>query len=300
MKIACVIVTYNRLEKLKKVLDCHEKAIKKPDYIVVLDNNSNDGTSIFLSNWKKQESPIKKIVINKKENLGGAGGFHEAIMEALKLSVDWIYIADDDAYVYEDTLGALEKEYKKNPDVVALCSKVVDEQGINFEHRRTYHLPCGYFKEVFSRVRSYNKDSFDIKLFSFVGALVKKDVIEKVGLPRKDFFIWYDDTEFSLRVSKEGRIVCCPSSVIYHDTVVIKDSAVNWKHYYGFRNKGVTIKEDIGRWPYLLYSMNERIGILKNKIKGKKLLATIRKDALYDIKHNNMGISKKYYPGSKL
>ena len=46
-KIGCVIVTFNRLEKLKKALAAYDKQEVKPKYIVVVDNASTDGTNVF-------------------------------------------------------------------------------------------------------------------------------------------------------------------------------------------------------------------------------------------------------------
>ena len=74
MKIAAVIVTYNRLDMLKEVLDAFDNQIKQPDYLIVVNNASTDNTSEFLELWSKRGS-ISKIVITTSENIGGSGGF---------------------------------------------------------------------------------------------------------------------------------------------------------------------------------------------------------------------------------
>ena len=63
-KIGVVIVTYNRLEKLKIALKKFENQTKKQAYILVVNNASNDGTLEYLNDWKKNKSAYNKFVIN--------------------------------------------------------------------------------------------------------------------------------------------------------------------------------------------------------------------------------------------
>lgn len=59
MKNICVlIVTYNRLNKLKKSLEAYDKQIVLPKRIVVVDNCSNDGTKEYLVEWEQQKRKI--------------------------------------------------------------------------------------------------------------------------------------------------------------------------------------------------------------------------------------------------
>lgn len=46
-KIGAVIVTFNRIEKLKKALFSYESQTVVPDILIVVDNHSNDGTHEF-------------------------------------------------------------------------------------------------------------------------------------------------------------------------------------------------------------------------------------------------------------
>lgn len=111
--VAVVIVTYNRLKKLKTALYYYEKQILLPEYIIIVNNYSTDETKEYLEEWKKKVNKFKKIVINAKENLGGSGGFYLGQQEAMKLNVDWIYLADDDAYPDSNYISNLVKYLKK-------------------------------------------------------------------------------------------------------------------------------------------------------------------------------------------
>lgn len=89
--VAVVIVTYNRLEKLKIALKSYENQIFLPNYLIVVNNCSTDGTKEYLDCWEKEKNTIRKIVINTNENLGGSGGFYIGQKASMKLNVDWIY-----------------------------------------------------------------------------------------------------------------------------------------------------------------------------------------------------------------
>ena len=85
MEIDVVIVTYNRLSKLKKTLDCYEKQTVPFRNLIIVNNHSSDGTMEYLKEWENTNTPFNKIIIHTNENLGGAGGFYIGEKKALSL-----------------------------------------------------------------------------------------------------------------------------------------------------------------------------------------------------------------------
>ena len=77
-KIAAVVVTFNRLEKLKKVLSSLEAQTRLPDQLVIVNNAATDGTDSFLkeyaANFKYSDS-VQLDIVTLEKNEGGAGGF---------------------------------------------------------------------------------------------------------------------------------------------------------------------------------------------------------------------------------
>ena len=86
-KIAAVIVTYNRKDKLLRCLEAvrGQKGAVQPD-IIVVDNNSSDGTEALVRNYIKEEpsgaGKGRIIYRNLRHNSGGAGGFCYGIRKA--------------------------------------------------------------------------------------------------------------------------------------------------------------------------------------------------------------------------
>ena len=74
MKIAIVLCTFNRIDCLKIALQKYENQTVKPDFMVIVNNASTDGTKEYLDKWEGSPSSIKKIIIHNKQNIGGSGG----------------------------------------------------------------------------------------------------------------------------------------------------------------------------------------------------------------------------------
>lgn len=297
MKIGVVIVTYNRIEKLKKALECYENQTRLPDYILVVDNNSSDGTDIFLDDWKKN---CEREVLTLTENLGGSGGFYYGLKEMIKKDVDWIWVSDDDAYPKHEVFENLEKFIEKNSiqDVGAICGKIINNGKIDLNHRRIYKKSLFRIKEYPVPKIEYDNEYFKVDLFSYVGTAIKKEVLKEVGLTKKEYFIFFDDTEHSYRISRNNKILCVPSIEIIHDIEgnYNKEDLIEWKKYYGIRNHIDCIKSNFPSRYYKVLLFKYRMDVVKIKDNVEKELI---KDGIKDGKKGNLGLNNKYYPGWK-
>lgn len=298
--IGVVIVTFNRLDKLKITLNKYMAQSVLPKYIVVVNNASTDGTTEFLENWKNLKSDVEKHIINSATNLGGSGGFYLGEKLAVTLDAEWIMIADDDAYPEPDYVSGL-SSYIESYDmssVSIVCGKVVEPNGYVSIHRskwrskwdRNFHIPV--------EQDSYQQPEFYPDFVSYIGIVVKKDALLKVGLVNKDGFIWCDDTEHTYRLSTIGRIICIPQYTIIHD-VEPANEGLSWKSYYGYRNDLVFFKKHFPiHFPYIV--MKLFIKSLLAPLKGVSLIEIkLRIAAIRDAIMGNMGINKTYKPGWK-
>ena len=297
-KIGVVIVTYNRLEKLKIALKKFENQTKKQAYILVVNNASNDGTLEYLNDWKKNKSAYNKFVINLKENTGGSGGFYNGLKKAIELDADWIWVSDDDAYPKENAIEKAEeflKKFDNKEKLSAFCAKVINNGKIDYFHRKTVKYNLTQIKTFPTKEADYKKEFIEIDRFSYVGAILNKDILKKAGLTNKDYFIYYDDTEHSYRMKKYGDILVVPNIVVEHN--VKNGNAQDWKIYYYIRNKLIYYKTISQKYYYfeLIKIKFKQIvkKILHYKIQNYKLI----NDAVKDAKTGNLGKSKVYYPG---
>ena len=103
MRIAAVVVTYNRKQLLSECLGALLNQTKKLDSVIVIDNASTDGTrELFTDNGLFNLPDIDYCPM--ENNLGGAGGFYEGIKRAYTQGYDWIWIMDDDTIPQEKAL----------------------------------------------------------------------------------------------------------------------------------------------------------------------------------------------------
>ncbi len=308
MNIGVVVVTFNRLEKLKLALKSYEEQRLLPKYILVVNNNSNDGTKEYLEEWKKDKKPFDKIVINLSKNTGGSGGFYEGLKNSLNYDSDWIWVADDDAYPKNDAFEIakqyLENSKYENKQISAICGTVLksDKKTIDCSHRRKiYTTHFNRISQPYSKEKDYKCDFFEINAFSYVGTMINKEKLQQTELTKKDYFIYYDDTEHSYRLSKLGKIICIPKMQIVHDAPHSQmNEIVKWKLYYLVRNTLDFIRCNFDE-KYFKQSCFEipfkfKIAVFlfgKNKKYGYKMI----NEAVKDAKEGKTGLHEIYKPG---
>lgn len=239
-RVCAVIVAHNRKEHLRQCLLSVRGQTRPPNHILVVDNASTDGT---LEMVKAEFAEAE--VLRLRENLGGAGGFYEGMRRAYEEGFDWLWLMDDDACPEVDALAAL-LEHKSEAEILVPVLRA--------SNGSMYGV--GYWKGgryVSAHPDAFNGSVFRVELFSFVGPLINRRVISEVGLPRAEFFVWFDDVEYALRARKKGKVVLCVSrSVITHDFGQLRRVSFMgrdklrplhppWKIYYGTRNRGWTV-----------------------------------------------------------
>jgi rhamnopyranosyl-N-acetylglucosaminyl-diphospho-decaprenol beta-1,3/1,4-galactofuranosyltransferase len=215
MNIAVVVVTFNRKELLQENLDALLRQSYQPDMIYIIDNNSTDGTSALLQS--KGFLGKKNIVyIRLSENIGGAGGFYEGIKKAYEDGADWIWVMDDDAEPKDDALEILVKYINETSHFGALASTVVYPDGeVCLNHRKKIDTATLNETEIIKEC--YFKNCFEVDVVTFVGMCISRDLIGEIGFPCKDFFIYHDDFEYSLRAKTHGwSIMNVTKSVVIH------------------------------------------------------------------------------------
>ena len=303
-KIAAVIVTYNRLDKLKIALKSYNSQTNNIDILIIVNNHSEDKTQEYLENWLNVPKSYAKKVINLSENLGGSGGFYVGEKAALELDADWVLVADDDAYPYPDVIEKFRKYLVNNKmnHCSAICAKICDvNRQIVLNHRRTYNIKFGLiFKSTNCPLELYKKDQFTFTLFSYVGTFLNAKALAKVGLCNPDLFIYCDDSEHSLRMQKFGDIICIPSMTFVHDSGQgtqnqNKNILLSWREYYGNRNYTYMLNQKY----HFAALCNAIYQLMKAFIKYFNHPSCIKLviAALHDGFNNKLGKHKLYQPG---
>lgn len=280
MNYQSLIVTYNRKDKLVEAVNSLLSQSESPIRIILIDNHSTDGTEQKLEEEGLLDNN-KIVYVKMPQNYGGSGGFYYGIKEAMKYDdFDFLSLSDDDAIYKHNFFELISKYQKAHPNVKAFCGTVQYENGtIQTDHRRKITNEKWLQQEEISQ-NNY-KNNFKLDLFSFVGCIISRDILKKIGLPEKDYFIYYDDTEYSLRVRKYTDIINVSGAVIIHKTPMKSSKVKNlitWKNYYELRNS-LLMKSNHSNWRWLrlyfcYYYLRLNLAILTNKdYRGQRLKA---------------------------
>lgn len=209
MKVCAVIVTYNRKELLQRCLQAVMDQSIAVDFILVVDNCSHDGTSkLFYEGGLYDKSPVVKL-IQLGENVGGAGGFYFGIKFAMQMNFDFVWLMDDDGYPDRQCLEELLKQSSSED----ICGPLVlsDHEDGLLSFTINDRKSGSYISSVSEFMERYPVTAWDI-ILPFNGTLINTKIIEKIGLPRKEYFLWGDEVEYMLRAKFNGYTVCTISS----------------------------------------------------------------------------------------
>lgn len=278
MKITAVVVTHNRIGKLRETV---ERLLAEPlDLVLVFDNASSDGTA----EWLSQQQDKRLVVLRSDRNLGGAGGFSEALGQASELTdPDWIVVMDDDGRPMPGAIGVFRDMDHTGWD--AIGAAVLTPDGQVCEMNRPYRNPFWHLREFLVtlagrgrrgfhlRDKAYSTDAgtLAIDMASFVGLFVSRKALIRCGLPDARLFIYGDDQLYTLRMRREGlRIGFAPQVRFEHDTATTQGSSgvvlrPIWKAYYMYRNALIAYRVAAGLWfwplvPVLLFKWHRKAG----------------------------------------
>lgn len=239
--VAVAAVTFDRPADVRTLLAALSVQTHTPHAIALVDSGTQDVRRIA------DEAPADVTYVRSLANLGGAGGFSLAILNAIASGAAWVWIMDDDAHPEDpQCLATLLKAAKERGLDVVLPIIVApgEPQKLSFPFRIDGHLthersvvePLGFIDNV---------GQF------FNGALIRSDVFFKVGLPDLRLFIRGDETDFMLRLRQANIKFGTVTSValshpvgwgevqeVLGDRLHVLVPETPFKRFYYYRNRG--------------------------------------------------------------
>ncbi len=247
-RTCAVVVTYNRIELLKRCINALRNQTFILDQILVVNNSSDDGTEEWLKNQND-------LIVITQPNLGGSGGFHTGCKYARDNFFEFVWLMDDDGYPKQNAF----EELIKNQDILfsVTNSLVVSEDGFLLS------FPIQYKNKYLLTIKDVsllNADKILDVIHPFNGTFIPIKVIEKIGLPFGDMFIWGDEREYFFRIRSFGiPVITVVNSVFFHpiEKNIERDNwdeNIVWRKYYFYRNMYRVIKAANAKFPFFRYS----------------------------------------------
>jgi GT2 family glycosyltransferase len=237
-----VAVTYNRSGYLAQLLASIEAMAPRPDGLVVIDNASADDTREVIEKFAASMPAGFVEARHLSENLGGSGGFSLGVDVAVQRGADWIWTMDDDVEVLPDALLSFGRWTSR---FGCMHGRRWDHDGTPFFWQTRINSWLGIFYPQPGNVFK-TKDYFLTNSGTFEGMLIRRDVVEKIGLPDPRFFLTWDDAVYAWLASRV-------TDVAYVDAFVLRrlrpqrrislgirhlNDSSDLSRYYVMRNRG--------------------------------------------------------------
>ncbi|AMR19147.1 glycosyltransferase family 2 protein [Lactiplantibacillus plantarum] len=300
-KIACVIVTYNRKQLLEEALNSVSIQAEAPEYVFVIDNASTDGTEKYI-NDKFNFDNRHWHYVRCSQNLGGSAGFAQGMRLALQTDCSWISISDDDALFEPGYFAALREGIKQYPEQSVFSGSVLLPDGKHDMMHREVITNSATLTVKPVTEETYKHD-FSYDIFSFVGILLSRQVIEAIGLPEQDYFIRFDDFEYAVRALKFGRFMNLSAAKVLHKTTYTRSAIAPWKEYYVMRNRIALLIKHRGnnhtvRWYCRRFLLRKLLAILlfSNRRRQARSLVNAYVKGYQDGWHARLGRQLAFLP----
>ena len=226
MKLTVIIVNYNVSAFLEQALMSAQKAMRGIDgEIYVVDNHSVDNSVAMV----KAKFPNVKLIENQ-DNVG----FAKANNQAIRISSgEYVLLLNPDTVVEEDTFEKCIRFMDETPDCGGLGVKMVDGQGRFLpESKRGIPYPKSSFYKLFGLSKLFPKsqkfgayhatyigedETHEVEVLAGAFMMLRKSVLDEVGLLDEDYFMYGEDIDLSYRILKGGyRNYYFPQTRIIH------------------------------------------------------------------------------------
>src|SRR5690554_561721 len=239
MELSIVIVNYNVQYFLENCLNSVFKATQNIDCeVIVVDNNSVDGSQKMLRN----KFPQVQLIANR-DNVG----FSKANNQAIRIAKgENILLLNPDTVVEENTFEVCLDFFKKHPDAGGLGVKMLDGKGRFLpESKRGLPTPSVAFYKIFGLAQLFPKskrfgkyhlghlskeENHSIEILSGAFMMIRKKVLDEIGLLDESFFMYGEDIDLSYRILQASykNYYLADTSIIHYKGESTKKSSINY------------------------------------------------------------------------
>jgi GT2 family glycosyltransferase len=225
-KVSIIIVNFNGGEIFKDCLSSVKK-LNYPNYqLVIVDNASSDGTE-------------KYATIRNKKNLGFVGGNNIGVE---KSSGKYILLLNNDTTVSPDLLNVLVDKMETDPKIGVLQPKIYLMDKLDYlDNAGSFFTKIGFLDHWGFMKKDDKEFDKEKEVFSAKGAcmLIRKDLVDSVGLFDKDYFAYFEESDFCWKAwLYDKKVVYYPKTYIKHKVgFTTKTQNVNFLNYLYYRNR---------------------------------------------------------------
>jgi len=245
--VAIIVIHYNSWADTVEALESIFR-LQYPDFwVLVIDNSGkNDGEKILswsrgdFSPWITPTHPLRRLIfppikkpchfelyhagerislsrrilIKSARNLGFAGAANLGLRSLWDTPIRYFWILNNDLLVTPDCLSKLVDFVEK--EKLGLAGTALYE----FEDPTKVQSLGGRINRIFGSSKDLKRpEELPEKLDYIVGAslFITRETLEKIGFLAEDYFLYYEDTDYSFRARAAGiKIGVCKEAAVYH------------------------------------------------------------------------------------
>jgi hypothetical protein len=209
-QVSCIVLNWNGWQDTIECLD----ALKQSSYphltVIVVDNGSTDDSVARI-----RAAHANTLLLESGENLGFAGGNNIGIRHALSHGAEYIWLLNNDTKPNSNAIAALVAKALTDPGlgaIASICYYADAPSTVQIWAGGRVNLWIGYAHNSTVPRRDEWFDSLN-----GASLLITRPALERAGLLDEGFFLYWEDTEFCLRLRKNGwRIAAAPDSHVLH------------------------------------------------------------------------------------
>ncbi len=215
--VVAITATFRRIAELKRLIASLEASLVPLRALVVVDNGGDAETRSLV-----EASGLSTAYFNPGRNLGCGGGLAEgerAAMERFGAELTHLWILDDDAAVFPETLGSLldalerRKAEAAHPMVTDVVGNIGWQPGL-LDKRKSKAIKTLQRPEEF--IARHGADPIPFSWAQGIALLVTRRAVEQLGFHRGDYWVRGEDLEFSLRITARFRGIYVPTALAAH------------------------------------------------------------------------------------
>lgn len=251
VRAAVVIPSWNSARDLPKLLkSLRDQRLKTAELTVILSDNNSDDDSVAVA----RKCLPSVIIVRNIENLGLAGGNNEGMKRAIEMGEELVVGMNADTVADRDLIESLVEGYRRHP-LAILSPKIYFAPGREFHHdwyKRSergkviwYAGGCMDWQNVFGSNRGVDevdRGQYDVEVETDFATgccfLIPAELIRKTRGFDERLFLYYEDTDLSMRVkSAGGEIWYIPSGKLWHVNAGSSGVGSGLQDYFTTRNR---------------------------------------------------------------
>jgi GT2 family glycosyltransferase len=234
--VVTVILNTNRRDDTLACLSSLAKSTYPNQWVIVLDNASTDGSVDAI----RARFPDVHIIA-LKENKGYAGNNNTGIQAALDAGADWVFVLNEDTLLADDCLTRLVQIGENDPKI-----GIVGPMVYHYDEPEIIQSAGGWLNDRWQAGHSgqneVDKGQYghprSVDWISGCAILVRREVIEQIGMLDERFFYYWEETEWCLRASRAGwQVLQVPAARLWHKGVQRNYQPGPNVTYYNTRNR---------------------------------------------------------------